>query len=152
MLLALSPRTHHRTQAMLGADGSPRPRSFFRTVAPPTPLSSSCLRDPPPQASSSPGGHVCVSTLLADSTGQVQRECPGPAGGAAALPPCSEGGQGMELQHAEPQSVAGPRPALVTNSHCCPLSDTGLKLRKSQHLPQIVQLATGQGQNSNPGL
>ncbi|XDB57272.1 hypothetical protein AB1E18_010718 [Capra hircus] len=58
--------------AVLGADGSPRPRSFFRTAAPPTPLSSSCLRDLPPQASSSPGGHVCVSTLLGDSTGQVQ--------------------------------------------------------------------------------
>ena len=99
----------------------------------PTPLSS-CLWDLPPQASSSLGRHMCISTLLANSTGQVQHECQAPAEELLCSPPCSEGGQGMELQHVEPQSMAGPHPALVTNSHCCPLCGCGAETQEKPAL------------------
>ena len=107
---------------MPGANGSPQAPRLALHCGAATPLSSSCLWGLSPLASSSLGGHVCVSTLLAHSTGQVQRECPRSAGGAAALPTGQEewSGDGATACRAR-VALAGPRLALVTNSHCCAL-------------------------------
>ena len=132
---SLSPRPHYRTHPVLGANGSPQVPRLPLHCGAPTPLSSSCLRDLSPLASSSLGGHVCVSTLLAHSTGQVQRECPGSAGGAAALPTGQEewSGDGATACRAR-VALAGPRLALVTNSHCCALCGCGAETQEKPAL------------------
>lgn len=130
--LSPTPTTGHTL--CLVQTAAPRSRAFLCTTALPPhcphPAFGTCLPwSPAPRAGTcvSPPSWTTAqarcSVSVRDLPEELLRSAPG-----------RESGQGMELQHAEPQSVAGPCPALVTNSHCCALCGCGAETQEKPAL------------------